>query len=43
MPLTVSLGKCESSLNGSTEYEGFKEYVIVLTLRLLAKARTEVS
>jgi len=24
VPLAVSLDKCESSLNGSTEYEGFE-------------------
>jgi len=27
VPLTVSLGKCESCLNGGTEYEGFKKIV----------------
>jgi len=24
VPLAVSLGKCESCLNGGTEYEGFE-------------------
>jgi hypothetical protein len=43
VPLTVSLGKCESSLNGGTEYDGFEEYVRVLTIRLLANAMAEVS
>jgi hypothetical protein len=43
MPLMVSLGICESSLNGSTEYDGFKECVGVLTIRLLANATAEVS
>jgi len=43
MPLMVSLGICESSLNGGTEYDGFKEYVGVLTVRLLTNARAEVS
>ena len=42
MPLTVSLGKCGGILNGSTEYDGFEEYVRVLTLRMLAKARIEI-
>jgi hypothetical protein len=39
MPLTVSLGICESSLNGGTEYDSFKECVGVLTISLLANAR----
>jgi hypothetical protein len=43
VPLTVSLGKCESSLNGGTEYDGFEELVRLLTIRLLANARAEVN
>jgi hypothetical protein len=39
----VSLGKCESSLNGGTEYDSFEEYVRILTIRLLANARAEVN
>jgi len=41
--LTVNSCKYGSSLNGGTEYDGFEEYVRILTIRLLANARAEVS
>ena len=43
MSLAVSLGKCESCLNGGTEYDGFGRLFWRINSRLLANARTYVN
>ena len=40
MPLVVSLGKCESSLNGGTEYDGFERISLNINSRVVSECKS---
>ena len=40
MPLAVSLGKCESNLNGGTEWDGFKRISWRINNKVLSECKS---